>query len=49
MPEQLLPLTPTLSPHAGRGRDPCAAWEGEGQPPGGLIPLPQAEAAGEGA
>jgi hypothetical protein len=30
--ERKLPLTPTLSPQVGRGRDPRAAWEGEGQP-----------------
>src|SRR5436190_6158711 len=27
------PLTPTLSPPAGRGRDPREAWEGEGRAP----------------
>ena len=30
------PLTPTLSPPAGRGRDPREAWEGEGH----ATPLP---------
>ena len=28
---QCQPLTPTLSPPAGRGRDPREAWEGEGR------------------